>query len=108
MQVVVVEIVSSPMCSVTSMDAAPHYCLHHKCNWALTLSKDVWAVVLQGLAFSHQKRDNGIACASRLMHFRWRAYIYPRTISFVRLNYKKHDAIRDHICCDYALTVVNV
>ena len=61
----------------------PRHCLHPVRDWAQTLSKETWDLVLVGLALSPEQRDNGVACASRLMNVRWRAYIFPRLILYL-------------------------
>ena len=61
----------------------PHHCLHLVRDWAQTLSKETWDLVLVGLALSPGQRDNGVARASRLINVRWRAYMFPRLILYL-------------------------
>ena len=49
--------------------------MHLVRDWAQTLSKETWDLVLVGLALSPEQRDNGVARASRL---RWCAYMIRR------------------------------
>ena len=71
----------------------PRLCLLDACNWLQTLSKEIWDLVLQGLALSPAQRDNGLARASRVMNVRWRAHTFPRLIAYLeKITEEAHSA----------------